>query len=296
MKLRVFVFLLVGLLASCAWFGGEEEVETAEAELYRRALASLDSGQSRTAIEYLQLLEAQFPFGKHAEQAQLELIYAHYRAFDHDAATAAAERFIRLHPTHPNVDYAYYMLGLVSFTRDLSPLSQFLPVDGSTRDLGSARDSFAQFSDLLARFPNSPYAADARKRLVHLRNILARSEINTANYYLKRRAYLAAVNRGKYVVENFPRSPAVPDGLAIMAQGYRLLGFDEQAENAIRVLAANYADHPALADAGAFDRARLEAETQRSWVNRATLGIFDKPRVLGFDTRALYNPVYVPRS
>jgi len=252
----------------------------------------MESNQARSAVQYLEALESQFPFGPYAEQAQLELIYAHFRSFDHDAAIAAADRFIRLHPEHPNVDYAYYMRGLITFTREASFIGQFLPLDITTRDPGSARESFAHFSELLVRYPNSTYGPDARKRLVYLRNLLARHEINVANYYLKRSAYLAATNRGKFVVENFQGSPAVPDGLAIMVQGYTILGYQELADNAAKVLALNYPDHPALDSDGNFKNRNIATDIKRSWLNKVSFGLFDKPDNLGFDTRELYNAEY----
>ena len=294
---RLSTLALLVLLSSCSFFKKDKDnsefgAGLIESELYERALSSLESNQSRTAVEYLEALESQFPFGSYAEQAQLELIYAYYRSFDHEAATAAADRFIRLHPEHPNVDYAYYMRGLITFTREASFIGQFLPLDITTRDPGSARESFAHFSELLVRYPNSTYGPDARKRLVYLRNMLARHEINVANYYFKRGAYLAATNRGKFVVENFQGSPAVPDGLAVMAQGYTLLGYQELADSATQVLALNYPDHPALDEQGNFKDRDIAGRIERSWLNRATFGIMDKPETLGFDTRELYNAEY----
>ena len=296
---RLFILATFLLLASCSMFTSDKEEEELgigmmEAELYKNALSSLESGQAKIAIQYLQTLESQFPFGGYAEQAQLELIYAHYRAFNHDAALAAADRFIRWHPEHPNVDYAFYMRGLISFTREASFIGQFLPLDITTRDPGSARESFAHFSELLVRYPNSTYGPDARKRLIYLKNMLARHEINVANYYFQRGAYVAATNRGKYVVENFQGTPAVPDGLAVMAEGYTLLGYSELANSAARVLAFNYPEHPALDANGEFKYSNIATKIQRSWLNRVSLGLFDKPDRLGFDSREIYNSEYQP--
>ena len=292
---RYSLLILTIILSSCSFFDrNKDDVGDGlpEAELYNAALDSLSSGQASTAVQYLQALEAQFPFGSYAEQAQLELIYAHFRAYDHEAAMAAANRFIRLHPEHPNVDYAYYMRGLISFTQEASFIGQFLPLDITTRDPGSARESFTFFSELLVRFPNSTYGPDARKRILYLRNLLARHEVNVANYYLKRGAYLASVNRGRYVVENFQGSPAVPDGLAIMAQGYIVLGYDELAENTIKVLAENYPEHPALDENGDFKRRDVLSNGKRSLLNRLSFGWFDKPEPYGYDTRDIYNSEY----
>jgi len=263
-----------------------------EKQAYDAAINALEANQFVVAVEQLQILEAQFPFGIYAEQAQLELIYAHYRSANYDAAMATAERFIRLHPDHPNTDYAYYMRGLIAFSSESSFFGQFLPVDITKRDPGSARDAYTHFSELMIRYPNSSYGEDARKRLLYIRNLLGRHEINVANYYFKRGAYLSAVNRGRYVVENFQGSPAVADGLAVMAQGYTLLGYDQLAENSVAVLRDNFPDHPALDAEGNFEHRQILAGETRSFLNRVSFGLFDRPRPLGFDTRELYNPEY----
>ena len=291
----LIVLLTSLLLTGCSIFGGEREDRTVtmiETELYESAVLALDRGQFTSAISYLESLEARFPFGNYAEQAQLELIYAYYSASNHEAASSAAERFIRLHPEHANVDYAYYMMGLISFNRERTFIGQFLPVDATSRDPGSARESFTHFSQLLALFPNSQYAPDARKRMLYLRNLLARHEINVANYYFKRGAIVAATNRGRYVVENYQGSPAVPDGLAVMAQGYTMLGLSDLADDAIRVLYANYPEHPALDANGNFRERDMLSGEQRSWLNQVTFGLLDRPEPMGFDTREIYNPEY----
>lgn len=297
--IKQFVLLLLlsnsALLAGCSIFGDDREERTAnmiETELYESAVQSLDRNQYTGAIRYLESLEARFPFGNYAEQAQLELIYAYFSASDHEAAISAAERFIRLHPEHPNVDYAYYMLGLISYNRERTFIGQFLPVDATSRDPGSARESFTHFSQLLALFPDSQYAPDARKRMLYLRNLLARHEINVANYYFKRGAIVAATNRGKYVVENYQGSPAVPDGLAVMAQGYTMLGLANLADDAIRVLHENYPEHPALDENGNFIQRDILSGQDRSWLNQVTFGLLDRPEPVGFDTRYIYNPEY----
>ncbi len=285
-------------LSGCSWLGGDEsdtEQETAgltEQEFFERIERSLDSNNWRMAIENLRLLESQFPFGKYADQAQLELIFALYRTGDYEESIAAAERFIRLHPQHASVDYAFYLKGLSELSQTQGFFDSFLPTDPSLRDPGTARDAFVTLTELLNRFPNSRYAADARKRLINLRNVLARSEINVANYYFKRGAYLAAVNRGRYVVENFQTTPAVPDGLAVMAQGYKRLEMAELADNAVRTLAANYPDYPALNSAGEFDYKMALAKDDRALLDRITFGLFSGERPPAYDTRALYNVTY----
>ena len=281
-------------LASCSFFGGDEDEELGadmvELELYEEASDLLQASQYSVAVAYFQVIEARFPFGIYAEQSQLDLIYAYFRSAQYVAATTTADRFIRLHPEHPNVDYAYYMKGLISFNKESSFLGNFLPLDVTNRDPGSARESFSFFSEFLARFPDSQYAPDARKRMIYLRNLLARHEINVANYYFERGAYLAATNRGRFVVESFQGSPAVPDGLAVMAQGYTLLDMPELAQHSIDVLRMNYPEHPALDGEGNLVDRDIEGGIKRSWLNRVSFGILDRPEQLGFDTREIYDP------
>jgi outer membrane protein assembly factor BamD len=280
------------LLFGLALFGcsSNEELpdigaDAGEQQIYDEAENYLRGDNYDLAVKSLELLESRYPFGKYAEQAQLELIYAHYKAYEHEAAVEAADRFIRLHPQHPNVDYAYYMKGLAAYTGNEDIFNRFLPTDPTRRDTTQAHEAFAQFSQLLSRFPDSPYAADAKARMVYLRNLLARHEIDIANYYLRRGAYLAAVNRGRFVVENFERTPAVADGLAIMAQGYIFLGMNELAQESIEVLALNYPDYPALDKNGQFLSDYTLDGVQRSWINKASFGLFDPPQPPQFDNR-----------
>jgi outer membrane protein assembly factor BamD len=286
--LKYTLILLLSLtLYGCS--GNDEQpditADTGEEQMYAEAQRYLSGANYDLAVKSLQLLESRYPFGKYAEQAQLELIYAHYNAYEHEAAVEAADRFIRLHPQHPNVDYAYYMKGLSAYTGNEDIFSRFLPTDLTKRDTGQAKEAFAEFAQLLSRYPGSPYAADAQARMIALRNLMARHEINVANYYLRRGAYLAATNRGRYVVENFERTPAVADGLAIMAQGYLLLEMNELAGDSINVLALNYPQHPSLGENGKFESGFGSDGLQRSWVNKASFGLFDPPSPPQFDNR-----------
>ena len=181
--------------------------------LYRSAQSSLRSGNYRDAITKLQKLEARFPFGRYAEQAQLELIYANFMSYQPEAARSAADRFIRLHPQHPNVDYAYYIKGLAEFNKDRGLLDRFAATDISKRDPTSAKQAFDDFSEFLQRHPDSEYAADARQRMMFLVNILAKYEINVAKFYMRRGAYVAAANRARNVVEHYSQSQSVDDAL-----------------------------------------------------------------------------------
>ena len=284
---RCLTAALFMLLAGCSWFGGDdiEIADNGEQQIYFEAQRYLDSGSFDLAIRTLQLLESRYPFGRYAEQAQLELVYAHYGAFEYEAAIEAANRFIRLHPQHPNVDYAYYMKGLAAFDMEGGFLASFVPTDDTKRDVSHIKEAFAEFAQLLARFPDSAYAPDARARMVHMRNMLARHEIHVANYYFRRGAYMAALNRGRYVVEHMQQTPSVADGLAIMAQGYVLLGYNDLAVDSIAVLKQNFPDHPSLNAAGEFESVYDLDGLHRSWINQLSFGLFDPPEPPQFDYR-----------
>jgi len=287
-------FLSIVLISSLAFLTAcshskKEEKFTSEADLYNAAEEQLEHEQWETAIKNLQKLEENFPFGAYAEQGQLELIYAYYSYNKPDEAIATANRFIRLHPQHRNVDYAYYMMGLSSFTKDKGMFERVMPTDLTKRDPGAARESLANFSQLLNRYPDSTYAADAKKRMLYLRNTLARYEIHVANYYFKRQAYVAAISRGRYVIENYPQAPATPDALAVMVQGYHFLGMQDRADEALNVLRTNYPDFPALNKAGEFDYEYAEHIGDRNLFGTLTLGLFSKQDTIGFDTREIYD-------
>ncbi|MCQ4249032.1 outer membrane protein assembly factor BamD [Pseudomonas stutzeri] len=273
--MQVKHLLLIAIFALNAACSSNETISEnlGEAELYRQAQADLDSKSYTSAINKLKALESRYPFGRFAEQAQLELIYAYYRNTEPEAARSSAERFIRLHPQHPSVDYAYYLKGLASFDQDRGLLARFLPLDMTKRDPGAARDSFNEFAQLTTRYPNSRYAPDAKARMIYLRNLLAANEIHVADYYLRRQAYVAAANRGRYVVENFQGTPSVGDGLAVMTEAYQHMGLNELADSSLETLKLNYPDHPSL-DGGEFVP-REKKEDNRSWLSRATLGLIE---------------------
>ena len=294
----MLLILSLSLTTGCSWLGWGDEEQTeedsaglTEKDFYERIQTSLNASNWSVAISNLQLLESQFPFGKYAEQGQLELIYAQYKSGDYESSIASADRFIRLHPQHPNVDYAFYVKGLSEISQTGGFFDSFLPTDSSMRDIGEARGAFTTLTELLSRFPESPYAADARKRLVSLRNRLARAEIHVANYYFARGAYLAAANRGRFVVENFQQSPAVPDGLAVMAQAYYLLEMKELADNSVEVLVANYPEHPSLDSNGQFDFERRLLADQDSWLDKVSFGVLKRIKPPSFDSRSVYDKV-----
>ena len=273
--MQVKQLLLIATFALVAACSSNEVVDDnlGEDALYQQAQADLDNRNYTAAIAKLRALESRYPFGRYAEQAQLELIYAYYRNVEPEAAKSAAERFIRLHPQHPNVDYAYYLRGLASFDQDRGLVARFLPLDLTKRDPGAARDSYNEFAQLTSRFPESPYSPDAKQRMIYLRNLLAAYDVHVANYYLERQAYVAAVNRGRYVVENFQGTPSVPDALAVMVEAYQRLTLTDLADASLETLLLNYPEHPSIKD-GEF-KARTKEEDQRSWLARATLGLIE---------------------
>ena len=270
---HLLLIATLALVAACSSKQPEVDESLSEVELYQQAQADLSNRSYTQAVAKLKALESRYPFGRYAEQAQLELIYAYYKNSEPEAAKSAADRFIRLHPQHANVDYAYYLKGLASFDQDRGLLARFLPLDMTKRDPGAARDSYNEFAQLTSRFPNSRYAPDAKQRMIYLRNLLAAYEIHVAHYYLRRQAYVAAANRGRYVVENFQETPAVGDGLAVMTEAYQRLAMDDLAATSLETLKLNYPDHPNL-EGGKFVPYTEEADN-RSWLAKATLGLIE---------------------
>jgi outer membrane protein assembly factor BamD len=246
-RLALILFLLTSVVA-CGWLPKQQD-ETknwSASRLYSEAKSSLNSGDYQQAIKYFETLEGRYPFGRYAQQAQLEVAYAYYKYDEPDSAVAAADRFIKLHPQHPHVDYAYYLKGLINFNRGAGLLERFFPQDPSERDPGSARQAFLDFRELVTKFPNSRYAQDALLRMNYLRNNLAKHEVKVARYYMRRKAYVAVVNRCKYVVEHYDRSPSIPDALFIMAEAYDKLKLPTLAGDARRVLKKNFPRYQAV--------------------------------------------------
>jgi outer membrane protein assembly factor BamD len=243
-KLNILTaLLLAAALSGCGLFPKDEDKTRnwTASKFYAEASGALAEGDYEEAIELYEKLEARYPFGRYATQAQLDLAYAYYRYGEPESALAALDRFIELHPTSPYLAYAYYMKGIVNFNRNLDFISRFLPTDTSQRDPGAAVDAFSDFAEVVNRFPDSEYAADARQRMVYLRNTLARHEVHVARYYMKRGAYVAAANRAEEVVEKYQRTPAVKDALQVMVEAYDKLGLEQLSADAQRVLAVNEA-------------------------------------------------------
>lgn len=246
--LRIAILCLFLIISGCSYFEDKEDVtEVWSAErLYAEAKGALDSGNYSRAVEYYEKLEARFPFGVYGQQALLDLAYAYYKNDDTDSSVSAAERFIKLYPQNAHVDYAYYLKGLANYNRGKGFTERFLPIDASQRDSASAMNAFQDLAVLVKRFPNSEYADDAKQRMIYLRNLLAEHEIHVAEYYMRRGAFLAAINRARFVIEKYPRTPAIPDALVLLAKGYKVMGMDDLSTDTLRVLELNYPNHPGL--------------------------------------------------
>lgn len=283
--LLILILLIFNLhLLGCTSSGKDKFNNLSETAIYEKAQSHLRRSDYILATEALQQLEADFPFGKYANSAQLALIYAYFKSDEPLLADSAAARYIRLHPNHPNVDYAYYMRGLINFPKPTTLFQSALGTDLSKRDMETTRSSFVYFSELTRLFPESQYAPDAIKRMEYLRNLLARHEINVANYYLDRGAYLAAANRGRYVIENFQKSPAVPDALAIMIQSYQSLQMTDLSQQSLVILRQNFPSYAAFNEKGEFNYSFYRRKT-KSLIGTLTFGLIDFSRPPGFDNR-----------
>ena len=209
-----------------------------------QAQKAVDSGNYEKAIKIYEALEARFPFGPDSAQTQLNIAYAYYKNSDPESAIAAADRFIKMNPRSPNVDYAYYLKGLVNYNRDIGFMQRFLPTDASQRDPGNARSAYDIFSELVRKFPDSKYAEDSRKRMIALKNNVAMHEVHVARYYMKRKAYVAAANRAAYVIEKYQRTTAIPYALQVMQEAYTLLEMPDLAKNAENTYKLNFPNGP----------------------------------------------------
>lgn len=232
------------MLAGCG-LGASKKDETvgwSAQRLYSEAKDRLNERMYTEAIELFEKLEARYPYGRHAQQAQMEVAYAYYKDREPEQALAAADRFIRLHPNHPGIDYMYYLKGLVWFNEDQSMLSNFFPQDMTERDPRGALRSYDAFKDLVDRFPESRYTPDARARMGYLVNALAQHEVHVARYYMRRADYVAAANRAQHAIRTYPEAPAVEEATAVLMDAYAALGLDDLSADARRVLEQNFPD------------------------------------------------------
>ncbi len=212
-------------------------------EFYEAARNALTDENYEIAIRYYEELESRYPFGAYAKQAQIEAAYAYYKYNEPDSALSAANRFLRMNPSHDNVDYAIYLKGLINFNRGVGFLDKYLSPDPADLDPGAARQAFFDFEQLVTRFPDSAYTADASQRMRYLRNNLARHEVNVADYNMRRGAYVAAARRASTVIESYSGAPAVGDALALLAKAYLALEIRDLSTDALRVLMLNFPQH-----------------------------------------------------
>lgn len=240
--LNIATIVFMVLLSACSMLPEkkDETIAWSAAKLYAEAKDELSGGNYDKAILYFEKLEARYPFGTYAQQAQMEVAYAHYRQGDQPQALAAVERFIKLHPNHPNVDYLYYLRGLINFNDKLGILNFLSQQDVTERDPKAARDAFDSFKQLTDRYPDSMYAPDALARLKYLSNAMAQYEVHVAKYYYRRGAYLAAANRAQGAVNEYHEAPAVEEALYVMVQSYDKLGIPDLRDDADRVFRKNY--------------------------------------------------------
>lgn len=253
LRLRTLLLLLIVVVAGsgCAqvkklWKFDKKTESVPVAELYEQGHQALRQERWNTAAETFQRLLAQYPYGDYTEQALMETAYAQYKAGKHDDAISSIDRFIRTYPTHRNIAYLYYLRGLSNSSRNTVFLSRVFDLEMSNRDLSAPQQAFNDFNIVVTRYPSSRYAADARERMVALRNQFSRHEIDTALYYLRRGAWVAAANRARYLVETFPQTEYQNDAVAVMAEAYTQLGNETLAADARRVLEANDPQHPWL--------------------------------------------------
>ncbi len=218
----------------------DETAKWSAEKLYTSAKESISAGGYDLGIKYFEKLESRFPYGRYAQQAQLEVAYAYYKKEETASAIAACDRFIRLHPNHPNVDYAYYLKGLANFNEDLGLFGRISDQDLTERDPGAAAESFEAFKQLVTLFPNSRYTPDATLRMNYLVNALASHEVHVARYYMKRGAYIAAINRAQASIKTYPNAPANEEALFIMVKAYDLLNINDLRDDAERVMRKNF--------------------------------------------------------
>ena len=251
MKASVLALLFALAAAGCAGLSEKDEtVGWSAQKLYSEAKDEMNSRNWEKAIKYLEKLEARYPYGRFAQQAQLDVAYAYYKTGERASAIAAADRFIKLYPNHPNVDYAWYLKGLVNFNENQGILAVFDNPDMTDRDPKASHQAFESFKEVVTRFPESKYAEDSTARMRFLVNSLAWNEVHVARYYMKRGAYIAAANRAQYAVQNYPNAPAIEEAVFIMVKAYDALGMDDLRDGADRVMKKNFPQSKYLSPKG----------------------------------------------
>ena len=243
-----------------------ETAEKSEQGYYNEAIAQIDKGRYTQAIEDLTNLRTFYPTGQYAEQALLDMMYAQYESGKFETAAASAEQFINLYPSNPQVSYAYYVRGVANMQGSSEGLKLF-KLNQAERDTAYLRIAFANFQELINKYPNSPYAPDAAQRMTFIYNQFAESEMSAANWYVEREAYVAAVNRAKWVFQYYPLSESVPDALAVLAYSHEKLGLDDLAKEYKTLLQINY---PNMLSANG--RVKLNTKRERTLFTKLTFG------------------------
>jgi outer membrane protein assembly factor BamD len=240
-SLALLPLLALALIAGCAGKGDQQRLSRLTPEsLYERGHKSLRASDYQQAVAVYEALTTRYPFSTQARQARLDIIYAYYRLGEKESAKDAADTFIRENPTHPRIDYAWYVKGLIEFESLPNAMERWLRVDMSQRPPATARDSFQALKTVVERFPRSAYAADSRRRMIYLRNRLADYELTVAEHYLERGAWVAAAQRARQLIEQYDGAPAVQDALRVLVRSYRKLDYAELAENTEKVFRENY--------------------------------------------------------
>ena len=246
--------------------------QSSEQIYFDKAQKALDRGQYSDAAKSLEAIDTYYPTGKYSQQAQLELLYTKFKQKDYEGTIALADRFIRLNPQHPNADYAYYIRGVSNMEQNYDGLLRYTSLKQAHRDVSYLKVAYQNFVDFIRRYPSSQYAVDAAQRMKYIGQELAESEMNTARFNIKRKAWLAAIERSQWVIEHYPQAPQTPEALATMAFGYQQLGDKATAQQYIELLKQNY---PQLVKANGEVNIRA-ARVEGSWWNRATLGVLGR--------------------
>jgi outer membrane protein assembly factor BamD len=236
---RSLAALLLLLVVGCATNFDETKNWSPE-RIYAAARDELDSKNYQKAVGYYEKLEARYPYGRYAQMAQIESAFAYWKDNENAQALAACDRFIKMHPDHPNVDYAYYLKGRINFNDDMGIMGYIATKDMTERDPRAAQDAFDAFHELVTRFPQSRYAPDAQARMTYLVSALASAEVNVAEYYLRRGAYVAAINRAQYALTNYPRAPAIERAMIVLVKAYDAMGMNDLRDDSNRTLVANF--------------------------------------------------------
>ncbi len=282
--------LSLGLAATfvgCSSNPKKEVVDTgpvsSEQIYFNKAQKALDRGQYSDAAKSLEAIDTYYPTGQYTQQSQLDLLYTKFKQKDYEGTIALADRFIRLNPQHPNLDYAYYVRGVANMEQNYDGILRYTSLQQAHRDVSYLKLAYQNFVDFIRRYPSSTYAVDAAQRMKFIGQELAESEMNAARFNIKRKAYLAAIERSQWVVEHFPNTPQIPEALATMAYGYDKLGDKATSQQYIEVLKLNY---PNMVRSNGEVNLRA-ARRDSNWLNKATLGILGREAAVQTDTSTM---------